>query len=125
MDDVETTIKTLIETQIIQALSNAPLEAMEKLVKAALSKPVDDSGNFNGYSNHKIPYIDYMVGQEIRAAAQEAARKVIRERMPEIESHVRAGLSSESIVAAVTNALVGAASEDWRITVNFEAEKQR
>lgn len=78
MDNVELTIKTLIETQIIQALSNAPEEAIEKLVKAALSKPVDDNGNERGYGS-KMPYIDYLVGSEIRDAARRAVSKIVLE----------------------------------------------
>ncbi len=126
---LETTIKTLLEAQIIQALNSAP-EAIEKLVKAALSKNVDASGNFEGshhYSSYKgtMPYLDWMVGNEIRDAARRAASKVIQERMPDIEAEVRKGLSSESIVAAVTKSLVGTAEQEWRINVSFEAEKER
>jgi hypothetical protein len=122
---VETTIKTLIETQIIQALNNAP-EAVEKMVKAAMSEPVDPrSGKNDGYSSHRVPYLEYMVGNEIRSAATEAARKVIQEKMPDIEAEVRKGLSSESLVAAVTKSLIGVAEQEWRISVKFEGEKER
>lgn len=128
-DTLEVTIKSLLETQIIQALNSAP-EAIEKLVKAALSKPVDTNGNEQGSRNWssyggQMPYLDWMVGQEIRDAARKAASRVIQERMPDIEAEVRKGLSSESIVAAVTKSLVGTAEQEWRINVSFEAEKER
>lgn len=126
---IEATIKTLLETQIIQALNSAP-DAIEKMVKAALSKPVDSSGNVEGTSNYRgyggtMPYLDWMVGNEIRDAARSAAKKVIQEQMPDIEAEVRRGLSSESIVAAITKSLVGTAEQEWRINVSFEAEKDR
>jgi hypothetical protein len=126
---LEVTIKSLLETQIIQALNSAP-DAIEKMVKAALTRPVDSNGYHEGMSNYRgyggtMPYLDWMVGQEIREAARKAAAKVIAERMPDIEAEVRKGLSSESIVAAVTKSLIGTAEQEWRINVSFEAEKER
>lgn len=118
-DAVSIQIKTLLETTIIQALNNAP-DAIENMVKAALAQPVDSSGDPKGYGT-KMPYLDFLVGVEIRTAARRAVEKVIQEKMPDIEAAVRAGLSSDSVVAAVTKSLVGAASEDWKIEVNFKA----
>lgn len=128
-NQIDVTIKTLIETQVIQALNSAP-EAIEKLVKAALSKPVDRNGNDEGsrnfsYGGEKMPYLDWMVGQEVRDAARTAAATVIKEMMPNIEAEVRKGLSAESVVAAVTKSLIGTADQEWRISVKFEAEKDR
>jgi hypothetical protein len=126
---METMVRTLIETHVVQALNSAP-EAIEKLVKAAMSKPVDSNGNMEGersFSSYggTMPYLDWMVGNEVRMAARQAAHKVIQEKMPDIEAEVRKGLSSDSIVAAVTKSLVGTAAEEWRINVSFEAEKAR
>ena len=121
--EIDAMVKGLIEAQIIQALNNAP-EAIEKLVKSVLSKPVDSSGKFDGYGD-KMPYLDYMVGNEIRTAATNAARKVIQEHAAGIEAEVRKGLSSESVVAAITKSLIGAADQEWRINVSFEGEKRR
>lgn len=128
-DALETTIKTLLEAQIIQALNSAP-EAIDKMVKAALARPVDANGNAEGtrdYTSYRgtMPYLDWMVGQEIRDAARTAARKVIQEKMPDIEAEVRKGLSSDSVVAAVTKSLVSTAAQEWRINISFEAEENR
>ena len=117
-------IRGIIETQVIRALNEAP-EAVEKLVKAALSRPVDENGKFDGYHGNKLPYLDYIVGQEIRNAAENAVRKIVMEQSNDIEEMVRRGLSSESVIAAVTNSLVGAAKEEWRINVSFEAQPKR
>lgn len=120
---IETIVKTLIQTEVVKALNNAP-DAIEKLVKAALSRPVDITGKVDGYGN-KMPYLDYLVGNEIRAAAQDAVRKVIAEHASTIEAKVREGLSAESVVAAMTKAIVGAAEHDYLIKVSFEAQKER
>lgn len=127
--NIDVMVKTIIETQIIQSLNNAP-EAIDKLVKAALSKPVDKGGNFEGdrhFSSYggTTPYLDWMVGQEIRSAAEGAVRKVISESASVIEAKVREGLSSDTVVAALTKAFVSAAEQDWRIDVKFEAEKKK
>lgn len=122
-DNINELIKSIIETQIIQALNSAP-DAIEKLVKAALSRPVDRAGKFDGYGD-KMPYLDYMVGEEIRRAAEAAVRKVVAESAGKIEDLVRNGLTSDSVVAAVTKSFVDAAAQEWRINVKFEAEKQR
>ena len=107
----------------MKALNAAP-EAIEKLVKAALSKPVDKDGKFDGWGD-KMPYLDYLVGNEIRDAARMAVRTVVKEQTPTIEAEVRKGLTSESVVAAVTKAIIGVADQDWKIDVRFEAEDKR
>ena len=121
--DITEIVKALIEAQVIQALNSAP-DAIEKLVKAALSRPVGNDGRFDGYGN-KMPYLDYMVGEEIRSAARNAIRTIMLEFQPRIEAEVRKGLTSETVVAAVTKSFVDAAAQDWRIDVKFEAEDRR
>lgn len=119
-DNINEMIKGIIEAQVIQALNSAP-EAIEKLVKAALSRPFDASGKYDGYGN-KMPYLDYMVGEEIRRAATDAVRKVVADSADKIEAEVRKGLNSESIVASMTKSFTQAASENWRINVSFDKE---
>lgn len=119
--DIQQMIKTTIETQVVLALNSVP-EAIEKLVKAALSKPVDENGRFDGYRG-TMPYLDYLVGEEIRSAARGAVHKVIQEHVDSIEEEVRKVLSSDTVVAAVTKALVGAASEGWRIGVEVKTKQ--
>ncbi len=123
-EDVSELVKTIIQTQVIQALNSAP-DAIEKLVKAALSRPVDSVGKFDGYSGNKMPYLDYVVGEEIRSAATTAVRKVMQDQAGKIEALVREGLSSESVIAAVTKSFIHAASQEYKINVSFEAEPKR
>jgi hypothetical protein len=121
--DVSATVKAVIQAHVIQAFNSMP-ETVEKLVKAALERPVEQNGKFASYThNGTMPYLDWLVGEEIRQAASAAVRKVIQESLPQIEAKVREGLSAESVVAAVTNSLIGVAKENWRINVNFEADK--
>jgi len=119
--NIDTLVKTLISTEIIKALNNAP-DAVEKMVMAALQKPVGSDGKWDSYGS-KMPYLDYLVGNEIRSAACDAVRTVLAERAPLIAEQVRKGLSEDTVVAAVTKSLIGAASQDWQIKVSFEADK--
>lgn len=125
-EQIDTLVKTIIQTQVIQALNSAP-EAIEKLVAAALEKPVDkDTGKSDGYSSTRIPYLDWMIGGEIRDAARDAVRQIIKEHTADVEAQVRKALSADSVVAAVSKSLIGAAEQEWRIKVDFEAvEKSR
>lgn len=119
-------IKTVIETQVIQALNSAP-DAIDKLVKAALSKPVDPrDGSLNGYAADKVPYLEWLVGSEIRAATKAIVVKVISEGpvRQEIEARVRVGLNADSIVEAMTKAILHSTEHDYKIEVNFERERR-
>ena len=123
LNDMQALVKTIIEAQVIQALNDAP-EAIEKLVKAALSQPVDSVGDHKGY-NTKMPYLDWLVGDEIRIATRAAVKKVVADSADKIEAEVRKGLNSETIVAAMVKAISNAAGQDWRIDVKFETERSR
>lgn len=120
---IEAMVKSMIEAQVVQALNSAP-EAIEKLVKAALSRPVDSLGKFDGYGS-KMPYLDWLVGEEIRNAARAAVHKVIAESTDQIEAQVRKGLTQDTVVDAIVKSFTNTANEEWRINVSFEADKRR
>lgn len=123
--DIKDHVKTIIEAEIIKGLNNAP-EAIEKLVKAALSKPVDlHTGGDQGYYVHKVPYLDFLVGDEIRAAARAAVKQAVQDLIPTIEAEVRKGLTGEAMVQAIVKSFLKTAEADWRINVSFEADKDR
>ncbi len=127
--NIQEIVKGIIQTQIVQALNDAP-EVIEKLVKASLSKPVDKNGRVEGETHYSpyggtMPYLDWMVGQEIRCAATNAVHRLMQEYAPKIEEEVRKGLNSDTVVAAVTKSFVTAAEQDWRINVKFEVEDKK
>lgn len=121
-ETVAAMVNAVIQAAIVRALNEAP-DAVEKLVLASISKPVDEMGKPDGYGPKK-PYLDYIVGEEIRRATRLAVGKIIQEQVPMIEEQVRKGLSAESVVAAVTRAFVKASDEAYRINVEFVAEKR-
>jgi hypothetical protein len=123
--DVKDIVKTLLEVQILRALKESP-ETIDLMIKAALSKPVDRiTGKLEGYSSDRIPYLEYMVGEEIRHAAKTAVHKLIGEEYtPIIEQKIRDGLQADAIVDAMTKSFVAASHQDWRITVNFDSGRK-
>lgn len=115
-------VKTIIQTQVIQALNSAP-EAIEKLVKAALSKEVDRDTGKDGYSAYRVPYLDWLVGDEIRTAATFAVREVIKERKEQFKEFVRKSLSSQNVVDLFAKAVAETAEQSWKIDVKFVQDK--
>lgn len=124
--NIQEMVKAMIQTQIIAALNSAP-EVVEKLVKAAISLPVDPqtgSPNSDGWGRTKVPFLDFIVGQEIRNAARDAVTQAIKGRQEMIADIIKEKLQDEAIVGAMAKAFIKAAEEDWRIQVNFDTEKR-
>lgn len=121
--DIELMVKTTIQTQIVKAFNDAP-DTIDKLVKAALSQPVDEHGRLKSDSwGVKQPYLDWLVGQTIRDAATVAVREVMQERHDSIQEIVRAKLSDNVLVDAMTKTLLGALANEYRVTIKFAEDK--
>jgi hypothetical protein len=122
--DVKAIIETTLKAEIVKALSAAP-EAIEALVKAALEHPVTSyGGKPDSYSRGTMPYLDWLVGEQIRNAARAAVQDVVKANEAAIHEAVRKRMSSDTIVDEFARHLVKLANDDWRVTVQFEAEKK-
>lgn len=123
MKEMQALIKTMIQTQAVRALNDAP-EAIEKLVRAAIEMPVDEHGRKpDGYYNESRakPYLDFIIGDEIRNAARKAVKEVLAERAPQIEAAVRERLSDGEFVSVFSRAVIGAVTDNgWRLDVVFK-----
>lgn len=101
-DDVtKQIIETHIKARIVAALEQDAGAFIEKLVAAALSKPVNEYGFEPKYSETKMPYIDWLVGSEIRAAAQHALQRMMIDRREEIEAAVVKAMPAHKIAQAI------------------------
>ncbi len=121
MDNIKALIETTLKAEIAKALNQAP-EAIEKLVQAALSQPVYSNGEIEsrGYSpGNKMPYLDWLVGSEIRRATEGAVRDAVAACEPSIKAEVAKRLNAENVVDAFTEQILGTVKEDWRLNVNF------
>jgi hypothetical protein len=92
-----------------------------------MEKPVDpDTGRRDGYGYNKVPYLEWLVGNELRNAAATVVRDVVKEQaLPAIEAQVRAKLSSAEITQSFVGAISAALKDEWRINVHFDREKDR
>lgn len=121
MNDMEKIISTLIQTQVIQALNDSP-KAIEKMIQAAFEKPVDKyTGASNGYSSEKIPYIEYLIYDDLRHAARKIVSEVVQEHAVSfLNNEIRNRLTQETIAEQFSKAIGEAIKDDFRINVNFE-----
>lgn len=87
--NIEAMLKTAIQTKVIEAFNTTP-QMVEKLVQAAFSKEVSEHGGprSDSYRAVNMPWIDWLVGEEIRNAAKEAVRDYIASHKDEIRSKV-------------------------------------
>jgi RNA binding exosome subunit len=122
--DVKAVIETTLKAEIVKALNAAP-DAIEKLVTAAISVQVDkhNGSTDRGYYGDKVGYLDYLIGAEIRRAAEQAVREVFETQKDVIKDAVKRRFSADDIVDAFASSLIKTGSEDWRIRVSFEGEK--
>lgn len=123
MDNIKDIVETTLKAEIVKALNAAP-EAIEKLVKAALYYEVNERGGEPSYHSQKrMPYLDYLVGDEIRMAARLAVQQVIEENKSLIHDAVKKCMSADDMVDSFAKHIIKSADEEWRININFEAEK--
>ena len=119
MDNISEVVKAAIQTQILAAFNQGP-DLIEKLVEAALKEPVREGHGYN-----TKPYLDHLVGNCVRDAARSAVTEIFSEHKDAIREAVRNRFSAETIVNSFADALIKTSGEEWRINVNFEAEKSR
>jgi hypothetical protein len=111
--------KTLIETQVIKAMKDAP-EYIETLIGAALNEPVNVGSQ---YSPKNIPWLQNKFNEVIQSATHKVIVDRITELMPTIREKVALKLTDDTIVDAFTTSINMAAKEDWRIQVSFQKDK--
>lgn len=120
MSTVEATVKAAIQAQIVAALTSGPEKMIESLVKAAFEQPVDkNTGKPDGYSSNRVSYLDWLVLDTIRMAAERAVREAVTQKTDEIKALVVARVTQESVEAAAEEILGNFRSQDWRIDVKF------
>ena len=120
--EIEAMVKANIQAQIVLALKSTP-EAIDELVKAALSKPAEI--RTGSYSTKQVPYLDHIVGETIRAAADRAIRDEIRDRAEGLKAAIRQALTADRVVDEAMDKIVGAMQDDWNIAITFKDGSDR
>lgn len=123
MANFEEMTKTLIQTQVLQALKNAP-EYLDELVKAAVNKEVDEHGQTPKYhSRSKTPFLEWCVNNEIQNAARKAVMESLQEMEPQIKESVKKALSSDEIANVFVKRIVEDLVE-YKVEVNIQPLKR-
>lgn len=124
--DVKAIIETTLKAEVVKALNAAP-EAIEKLITAAISAEVGErSGSLKpDYHEKKVPYLDYLIGEELRRATRDAVHEVMAAQADEIKAAVKRKFTTDDIVDGFAKYLIDNASHDWRVEVKFKSDKDR
>lgn len=121
--EIKSLVEQSIQTQIIRAFKEAP-EAIDALVTAALSQEVNEHGGKpDGWSKSKMPYLEFLVGNTIRAVAREAVKEAIAAREDEIKAAVQRAVSADAMVDGLVQKIMGTLEHEYRINVQFADEK--
>jgi len=122
MNDIEAILKATIQTKVIEAFNSTP-EMVEKLVAAALSKEVDEHGQRPGYNSQRMPYMEWLVGDEIRKAVCECIREYVAGHKNEISARVQAAMVSSDFVKPISETIAKVMSEEYRWNVELKIDK--
>lgn len=124
-DTIKNIITTTIQTKVIEALNDTP-EAVGKLIEAAVNRPVGQDGRYSTSAYNTVPYIEWLVGDEIRTAAHQIVKDVLREYgQDQLAAIIRSKLSADKIAEAFAESVVGAAGREWDISVQFRRNGDR
>lgn len=119
-NDIETMLKTAIQMKVVEAFNSTP-DMVEKLVEAALSKEVDQFGGKPDYHSKKMPYMEFLVGQEIRKAVTESVAEYVKTHKEQITERVRVAMESSDFAKPVSEKVAQIMSENynWTIALNI------
>jgi hypothetical protein len=117
-----------IAEKLTEALVGAD-DAIRKIVGAALTQKVNDRGQISQYSSdNKVPYVEWVAGEMIRAAAHQVLQAKVDALRPAIERAVEANLkqNAKAIAQALTGAFITASKDRYTVGVHvsFSAREQ-
>lgn len=119
-NEISALVKASIETKILEAFRSAP-EYIDDLVSSALNKEVNEYGGSPGYHDRcKMPYLTWLVGDQIRRVAHDAVKEHVSTLAPQITEAVRSRLQAADIVDSFTKTIIGTTDNDWKIDVSFK-----
>lgn len=123
-DEIQTLVQTTLQAQIIRAFKDAP-EAIDVLVKSAIEQEVNEYGGKPEYhSRQKMPYLTWLVGEEIRKVARAAVTEAIASREAEIKASVAVAITADKLVDGLTSAILGSIRDDYRVEIKFADQRE-
>lgn len=126
-DVIEPIIKAEITKAIVEAMG--PKQALlQTAIANLLNMSVDSDGKPSSYG-HSRPWIDWMVGKQIRDAAEQAIKSHIADHGEQIKKQLAAEMAKKNspLVRQLVEGMVGAMTHPdalrWRIKVEFDEKR--
>ena len=113
-----------IAAKLTESLIGAD-EAIVGIVAAALTQKVSHHGTVSNYSSeNKIPYVEWLAQDLIKAAAKQALIEKVEALRPALASQIEKQLSknTKSIAVSLTDTFIKQAVAGYGLTINLTAE---
>ncbi|MCP5007865.1 MAG: hypothetical protein GY941_28605 [Planctomycetes bacterium] len=125
-DDIEALLKASIQTKVIEALNSTP-DMIEKLVEAAFHKPVNEHGekpDRGGWGNEtKMPYLEWLIGNEIRNAACSIVREYVADHQETIRKKIHEAIEGGDFASPIIKFFDKSMQDDFRWTFDMNLIK--
>ena len=120
--EIEKVVQAGIQQEIIRALNDAP-EYIDALVKAAMNQEVNEYGGKPSYGERKTPYLEYVVGEQLRVFAGKAVRQWLTDNEDAIRASIVQRVGKLDIANAFADAVSKQINDDWGMSVYFERKR--
>lgn len=112
--DIEAILRSTIQTKVIEAFNTTP-DLVEKMVRAAFEKEVDQYGmRPERYGSEKMPWLEWLVGEEIRKAASEAIKSYVSQHQDEIRAKVSSAITNGDFGNKIGERIAEIMAEEYR-----------
>ena len=116
--DVHKIVEAGIQQEILKAIQDAP-EYINNLVEAALNQEVNEFGSKPEYGQQKIPYLEYIVGNQIRIFAGKSVKQWLEDNEEEIREMIIKRIKENDIGEKFADAVSKQMKDNWGIHVEF------
>jgi len=124
--DIEAILRATIQAKVVEAFNTTP-EMIDKLVQAAFAQEVDRFGmKPDRYlsDREKMPYMDWLVGEEIRKAAREAVQEYMAAHRDEVKAKVAKAIESGDFGNQIGAKVAEAMADEYRWSFQIERRER-
>ncbi len=124
-DDIEALLKASIQTKVIEALNSTP-DMIEKLVEAAFHKPVNEQGlkpSGFGRDSKEMPYMEWLIGNEIRNAARSIVREYVANHQETIRKKIHEAIEGGDFASPIIKFFDKSMQDEFRWTFDLNLVK--
>jgi hypothetical protein len=122
-NEIEALLRATIQTKVVEAFNSTP-DMVEKMIRAAFEKKVGENGESppRGYGDKGIPWLEWLVGEEIRRAGLEAVREYVSAQKPAITQRVSDAIGKGEFGARIGEKIADIMAAEWRWSFSVERD---